>query len=72
MQYRTPAAKVWILAVLGATALSACGDSVAERALYGAGAGVATAAVVDGNLGTGAVAGAAANVAYCELYPSRC
>ncbi|CUH85874.1 hypothetical protein [Thalassovita mediterranea] len=65
-------AKIWILAAVAATGLSACGDTVGERALYGAGAGVATAAVIDGNIGAGAIAGAAANVAYCEAYPSRC
>jgi len=64
--------KLWILAAATAFGLSACGDNMGERALIGAGAGVATAAVLDGDLGSAAVLGAAGNVAYCEIYPSRC
>ncbi|MCG7493111.1 hypothetical protein [Thalassobius sp. Cn5-15] len=64
--------KTWLFVTLAASGLSACGDTVAERAIVGAGAGVATAVVVNGNAGTGAIVGAAANVAYCEAYPSRC
>ncbi|MRU14273.1 hypothetical protein FDP25_02405 [Roseovarius sp. A21] len=52
--------------------LAACGDSVPEQALFGAGAGVGTAAVLDGSLAAGAVVGAAGNVAYCQAYPDRC
>ncbi|MCR8546666.1 hypothetical protein M4578_02405 [Salipiger sp. P9] len=52
--------------------LSACGDTLGEQALIGAGAGAATAVAVDGDLATGAVVGAAGNIAYCQRYPSRC
>ena len=39
--------------------LAACGDTVGERGIIGAGAGAATAAAVDGDLATGALVGAA-------------
>jgi len=52
--------------------LAACGGTVPEQALFGAGAGAGTAAVLDGSLATGAVVGAAGNVAYCQTYPDRC
>ncbi|KPP88677.1 MAG: hypothetical protein HLUCCO07_11635 [Rhodobacteraceae bacterium HLUCCO07] len=58
------------LASLGLVA--ACGDTAVEQALMGGGAGAATAIVVNGSVGTGAVVGAAANVAYCQTYPARC
>ncbi|WP_306155029.1 hypothetical protein [Roseovarius sp. MMSF_3281] len=58
-----------LVSVLG---LAACGGTVPEQALFGAGAGVGTAAVLDGNLAAGAVVGAAGNVAYCQAYPHRC
>lgn len=63
---------VKISAVLALTGLAACGDTLGEQALIGAGAGAGTAAVVDGDLVTGAVVGAAGNVAYCRTYPGRC
>ena len=52
--------------------LSACGDTLGEQALIGAGAGAAGAAVLDGDLATGVIVGAAGNVAYCQTYPERC
>lgn len=52
--------------------LVACGDTAIEQALLGGGAGAATAIITDGNAATGAVLGAAANVAYCQKYPTRC
>ena len=61
---------VTLLAILGG--LSACGDTVAEQAVIGGAAGAGTAAVVEGDLVTGAAVGAAANVLYCQQYPSRC
>lgn len=57
------------VALLG---LAACGDTLGEQALYGAGAGAATALAVDGNVATGAAVGVAGNIAYCQKYPSRC
>ncbi|MGR3323147.1 MAG: hypothetical protein ACU0DK_14585 [Pseudooceanicola sp.] len=58
------------VALLGG--LAACGDTFGEQAVIGAGGGAATSAVFGGNVGTGALVGAAANVAYCQRYPSRC
>ena len=52
--------------------LSACGETTGEQALYGAGAGVLGAALLDGNPLTGAAVGVAANVIYCKENPSRC
>ncbi|MBS0125197.1 hypothetical protein [Thetidibacter halocola] len=52
--------------------LAACGDTLGEQAAIGAGAGTVTAAAIEGDIFTGAVVGAAANIAYCSRYPSRC
>ena len=60
------------LALCCGLGLAACGDTVPEQAIFGAGAGVGTAAVLDGSLATGAVVGAAGNIAYCQAYPDRC
>ncbi len=60
------------LALAALAALAACGDTLGEQALLGAGAGAGTAIILDGDATTGAVVGAAANVAYCRTYPSRC
>lgn len=54
------------------TTLAACGDTTGERLVYGAGAGAAGAAVLDGNVAAGAAVGAAANLLYCEENPHRC
>ncbi|WP_323775752.1 hypothetical protein [Leisingera sp.] len=54
------------------TTLAACGDTTGEQLVYGAGAGAAGAAVLDGNLVTGAAVGAAANLVYCKENPHRC
>ena len=59
-----------VLALCGA--LAACGETFGEQALYGAGAGAGTAALVDGNIYTGAALGAAANLLYCQQNASRC
>jgi len=52
--------------------LAACGDTVGEQALIGAGAGAGVAAITDGNLLTGAAIGGAANVAACQTGVARC
>lgn len=52
--------------------VAACGENVPQQALFGAGAGAGTAAVVGGSVATGAVVGAAGNIAYCQVYPDRC
>lgn len=54
------------------TALAACGDTLGEQLAVGAGAGGAAAVATDGDVLTGAAIGAAANIAYCRKYPSRC
>ncbi|MYM56543.1 hypothetical protein GR167_14590 [Rhodobacteraceae bacterium GS-10] len=64
--------KHWTLALIACSGLAACGDTFEQQALFGAGTGLAGAAVLDGNLAAGALVGAAANVAYCQQYPSRC
>lgn len=64
--------RTFILALSAALGLAACGDTLGEQALFGAGAGAGTAAVLDGDVATGALVGAAGNVAYCRQYPSRC
>ncbi|MSU91064.1 hypothetical protein GE300_15855 [Rhodobacteraceae bacterium 2CG4] len=66
--------RVIVKPALAATllALAACGNSFEEQALIGAGAGAATAAVLDESVAAGALVGAAGNVAYCNAYPSQC
>ena len=66
--------KLFKLSLVGAIAvgLSGCGDTVGEQALIGAGAGVGVAAVTGTSLAAGAAVGVAANVVYCQQYPSRC
>ena len=61
-----------IAALCACAGLAACGDTVAEQALIGAGAGTATAVVLDGKPFTGAVVGAAGNLLYCQTNPSKC
>ncbi|WP_113910528.1 hypothetical protein [Roseovarius dicentrarchi] len=58
--------------MLALSALAACGDTLGKQGLIGGGAGLGTAAVLDGNLAAGAVVGAAGNVAYCQSFPDRC
>ncbi len=60
------------LCALALGGLVACGDSIPEQALLGAGAGAGTALVLDGNVAGGAVIGAAGNVAFCQAYPDKC
>ena len=60
-----------IAAIAGLT-LAGCGETPLQQGLFGAGAGVTGAAVLGGDLGTGAVVGAVGNLAYCQTYPSRC
>ncbi|MBK0329147.1 hypothetical protein I5535_17870 [Rhodobacteraceae bacterium F11138] len=59
-----------VLALLGG--LAACGDTMGEQALLGAGAGAGTAAVVNGNIVGGAALGAGANILYCQENPGKC
>lgn len=60
------------MALSAAALLAGCGDTLGEQALMGGGAGVAVSALTKGDLATGALIGAAGNVAYCQKYPSRC
>lgn len=61
-----------ILCAAALLGLAACGDDLGEQAILGAGAGAGTAAVLNGDLITGAALGAAGNIAYCRQYPGRC
>lgn len=61
-----------IVAIASLGLVTACGDTAIEQALMGGGAGAATSLLVDGDVTTGVVVGAAANVAYCQKYPTRC
>lgn len=60
------------LALAAALGLAACGDTLGEQAAIGAGAGALGAAVVNGNLVTGALIAGGANVAYCQINPEKC
>lgn len=57
--------------VLGLATLSGCGDTAIEQAVFGAGAGAGTAAILDGNILTGAAVGAAGNLLYCQTGKKR-
>ncbi|MGH1423559.1 MAG: hypothetical protein ACRBBU_02445 [Pseudooceanicola sp.] len=61
-----------ILSITLVAGLSACGDTFGEQALIGAGTGAVATAVAGGNVGAGALVGAAANVTYCQRFPGRC
>ena len=61
-----------VLCAVAFGGLTACGDSIPEQALIGAGAGAGTALVLDGSVAGGAILGAAGNVAYCQAYPGQC
>ncbi|WP_371226518.1 hypothetical protein [Roseovarius sp. 2305UL8-3] len=52
--------------------LAACGETPLEQGVFGAGVGLGTAAVLDGNLAAGAAIGAAGNLLYCQTNPNRC
>lgn len=62
--------KATVLA-LGLGSLAACGDTAIEQAVFGAGAGAGTAAILDGNILTGAAVGAAGNLLYCQTEKKR-
>ncbi len=64
--------KLWAVALGGLLAVSACGQTVLEQGLMGAGAGAAAATVMGGDASTGAVLGGAANVLYCQQNPGKC
>ncbi|HHS89389.1 MAG TPA: hypothetical protein ENJ26_03390 [Rhodobacteraceae bacterium] len=64
--------KIWAIAFSALLGLSACGDTVLEQGLLGAGAGAAAATVTGGDAVTGAAIGAGANVLYCQNNPSKC
>ena len=61
-----------IVPVAAALGLAACGENATEQALYGAGTGMLGSLIVDGDPVLGAVAGGAANLAYCQTYPDKC
>ena len=63
--------KSCIIATVGLLALSACGDTLLEQGLLGAGAGAGAAIVLGGSAATGVIVGASANI-YCQNYSSQC
>ena len=52
--------------------LAACGDSIGEHALSGAGSGAGATAIFDGDVGTGAVVGAVGGILYCQAFDANC
>ncbi len=64
--------KVVLVGLALLLALGACGRTLGEQALIGAGAGAIGAAAVGGDMATGAVVGGAGNVAFCQMYPHQC
>lgn len=61
-----------VLALAGMLGLAACGDTVGEQALFGAGAGALGASALGGDATLGAIGGAAANTLYCQQNPGNC
>lgn len=51
---------------LATASLSACGDTPLEQGIFGMGAGTGAAVLTGGDPVTGAVIGAAGNLAYCQ------
>lgn len=64
--------RTWIIAAAACTGLVACGETLGEQAIGGGVTGGAIAAVTGESVGTGALVGAAGNIAYCRTYPSKC
>ncbi|WP_299679458.1 hypothetical protein [uncultured Roseobacter sp.] len=61
-----------ILTLAACAGLAACGDTLGEQAAGGAAIGAGTAVITGNSALQGAAVGAAGNVAFCQLYPSRC
>ncbi|GFE48458.1 hypothetical protein So717_02110 [Roseobacter cerasinus] len=61
-----------ILTLAACAGLAACGETLGEQAVGGAAIGAGTAVVTGGGALRGAAIGAGANVAYCQIYPSKC
>lgn len=61
-----------LLTIGAVLALAGCGQTVGQQAVIGAGAGAVGASATGGDPAAGAVVGAAANVAYCDRYPTKC
>jgi len=64
--------KAFVLSCAMLVALAGCGRTFGEQALFGAGAGVAGAAVVGGDPLAGAAVGAGGNILFCQANPGRC
>ena len=65
-------ARIFLAALPLCGLLVACGDTTGEQIVYGGGAGVVGAALLDANLVTGAAVGVAANLVYCQQNPRKC
>lgn len=61
-----------ILGLCGLLGLSACGDTLGEQALMGAGAGALAVGVAGGDPLLGAAGGAVANALWCKQNPGQC
>ena len=57
--------KLRLTVVAGLLALSACGETILEQGLLGAGAGAGTAIALGGDVKSGAVLGAGVNI-FCQ------
>lgn len=55
-----------------AAILVACGETTAQRAVFGGATGAGTAAVLGADPVTGAAVGAAGNLIYCDANPGKC
>lgn len=61
-----------IAALAALVGLAACGETTGEQAIIGAGAGAATALLLDGNVAAGALIGAGGNVLACNQGLGNC
>lgn len=64
--------KFAILALVAGLGLGACGDTLGEQALIGAGGGALAAGAIGGDPMLGAVGGAGVNVLVCQQNPQQC
>ena len=60
------------LTLSAALGLAACGDTIGEQALSGAVVGAGVTAILDGDVGTGAVVGAVGGLVYCRAFDANC
>ena len=61
-----------IIPVTLCISLAACGETIGEQALAGGAIGAGAAVLGDSTVSKGIALGAAGNIAFCQLNPSRC